>query len=85
MDQEFTLEEALRVRDRMRTALGMGEEGFPVPALIGMLGDEIEGLRAAGRSDEDVARLIAEATGKSIPPGAVAEHYAPPEARERDR
>ena len=80
-EPEFTLEEALSVRGRMRAALGMGAERFPVPALIGMLSDEIERMRAAGQGDEDVARLVAETTGKAIPAQAVAEHHAPPEAR----
>ena len=69
---EFTLEEALTVRREMRAALGLGEERFGLPDLLRMIGDEMQRMRAAGRDDEEIARLIREGTGKEVAAGDLA-------------
>ena len=82
MSTEFTLDESIRAQKAMRDELDMPEEKFPVPAFVGMVSDEIEKLRAAGRSDADIAAIVKKATGKDISPDAIAEHYASPKERE---
>lgn len=78
---DFDLEDGMRAQRALREALGLGPERFPLPAFIGMLSDEIEQMRAAGRSDADVSRIIETATGQRIEPSEIARHYASPEAR----
>lgn len=80
---EFTLDESIRAQKAMRDALGLNEEVFPLPAFIGMVSDEIEQLRAAGRSDEQIAEMVHATTGKTIDPAEIARHYAEPERRNK--
>ena len=82
MSTEFTIDESIRAQKAMRAELNMPEEMFPIPAFVGMVSDEIDKLRKAGRSDADIAAIVKEATGKDIPPDAIAAHYATPEERE---
>ena len=82
MSTEFTIDESIRAQKAMRAELDMPEETFPVPAFVGMVSDEIEKLRAAGRSDADIAAIVKKATGKDLPPEAIEQHYATPEERE---
>ena len=72
----FDEEQARRARLALREALGLGEETFPLAALVNMVGDEIGQLREAGRSDEDIARIIEGATGESVDADAMAGHLA---------
>ena len=46
-----------------------------------MVSDEIEQLRKAGKTDEQIATLIKEAIGIEVPSAAIGEFYASPEAR----
>lgn len=80
---KFTLEQAMRAMPSMRKALGLPEETFALPAFVGMLNDEIEDLRGAGKSDEDIASLIEEASGAKLSAQDIAENYASPEQRRR--
>ena len=72
----FDEEQARRARLALREELGLGEETFPLPALVNMIGDEIVRLREAGRSDEEIAGLVERATGERVDPDAMAEHLA---------
>ena len=81
----FTLEEAIAAQRAMRRNLGLDEETFPVPAFVGMVSDEIEKLRSAGRSDGEIADIVRQATGKTIAADDIAEHYATPEQRQAVR
>ena len=83
-DQTFSAEEAVRVQRELRRALGKDAERFPIKAFVGMISDEIEEFRAAGRTDEDIAAIVSTAIGRHIAPETLAEHYAPPELRRRD-
>ena len=60
----FVAEDIVAVQKALRAALGMGDELFTPEALAGMLRDEIAAMRTAGRSDEDIAAVVAQATGK---------------------
>ena len=77
----FTLEEAVRAQRALRAAIGLDDERFPVPAFVEMISDEIEQARAAGRSDADVAAIVADVTGHSIDPADIARHYVAPADR----
>ena len=48
-----------------------------------MISDEVERLRAAGHTDEDIASIVRDSTGSTIAGDDIARHYAPPEARGR--
>lgn len=77
----FTAEEGFKVQKQMRDALGLGPEAFPLAAFVGMISDEIEQLRAAGKSDADIAAMVNDTIGKTIRPEDIAAHYATPEQR----
>ncbi len=80
-NQTFSAEEAVRVQRELRRSLGLAEEEFPLPAFIGMISDEIEDLRKAGRSETEIAGMIHHLTGKPVRVEDLARFYAPPEAR----
>jgi hypothetical protein len=77
----YPLQEALQAQQALREAAGLAPETFPVQAFVGMISDEIEALRQRGRSDDDIARLIASNSSIEITPADIAAHYAPPEQR----
>jgi hypothetical protein len=77
----FSAQEAVAVQLELRRALGLGPEAFPLPAFIGMISDEIEQLREAGRSDADIAGMISTTIGRDVAALDVARFYAPPQAR----
>lgn len=78
---DFDLDEALRARRALRDALGLGAERFPMPAFVGMISDEVEQMRAAGRTDDEVAAIVSRETGKEVTADEIARHYAEPDAR----
>ena len=78
----FSDDEAQRARRALRDASGLPDEEFPLPALVGMVSDEIEALRARGKDDAEIAGMIEKATGKEVPAEAIGRHYASPEERE---
>ena len=77
----FSLEEAMRAQGALRQSLGLGPEQFPLAAFVGMISDEIQGLREAGRSDDEIASLIRTATDRTIDPADLARFYATPAER----
>ena len=79
----FSAEQALRTQAALREALGLEPERFPPQAFIGMISDEIEQLRASGRSDEDIAGLVSSSSGAEVSVEELRAHYAPPQARGR--
>ncbi len=62
----FTLHQALRARAAIREELGMGAESFGAEEFVQMTGEEIEAMRAAGRSDEDIAAFVTQASGVEV-------------------
>ena len=82
-DTTFTAEQAMRTQAALREALGLGLERFPLPAFIGMISDEVEQLRAAGRTDGDIVAMISGSTGQAISEADLQRFYAPPEHRLR--
>lgn len=80
-DQTFSIQEAVAVQRELRRSLGLGAEAFSLPAFVGMISDEIEQFRAAGKSDADIAAVIKGAVGRDVSPETIARFYAPPEER----
>ena len=80
-DQSYPLAEALKALEALRAAANLPPEQFPLPAFVGMVSDEIEALRAAGRSDQQIAHLIQQSSAIRITPAQIAEHFANPEER----
>lgn len=77
----FNLDEAIRAQRALRDALGLKEEMFPVEAFVEMISDEIEQMRAAGRSDSDIVAIVAQTTGQQMTASDIATHYIEPEQR----
>jgi hypothetical protein len=75
----FSLGEALKAQKALRAAAGLGEETFPVQAFVGMISDEIEALRKAGKSDEEIVGLIEQSSAIRIGVKDLRENYATPE------
>ena len=80
-DTTFSVEQAVRTQAALREALGLGPERFPLPAFIGMISDEIEQLRHAGRSDAEIAELVSHSGGAQVSADDLRTFYATPEAR----
>jgi hypothetical protein len=77
----YPVEEAIRAQKALREAAGLGPEMFPIQAFVGMISDEIQHLRAQGKTDEEIASLIAANSSIQITPSEISENYASPEAR----
>ena len=80
-EPSFNADEATRTQKAMREAIGLGPEQFPMPAFVGMVSDEIEQLRAKGKTDADIAALIASTSGKLVTAEHITRYYATPEQR----
>lgn len=81
--QTYPVEEAIRAQKALRDAVGLAPEQFPIEAFVGMISDEVELLRRAGRSDEEIAGLIEASSAIKITASEIAQHYASPEQRHR--
>ncbi len=77
----YPLDEAIKAQRALRKEAGLGPEQFPIQAFVGMISDEIEALRARGKSDEEIASLIRENSAIEISAAEIAENYASPEER----
>ena len=80
-DKVYSVEEALKAQKALRDLGGLGPEEFPIQAFVGMISDEIEHLRNMGRSDEEIARVIATNSKIDITAAEIAENYASPVER----
>ena len=67
----FSAEDVLKAQQALRASMGLGAEALALPAFLALLADEIAQLRRIGQSDDDIARRVAEAVGKSVPADAV--------------
>ena len=80
----FTVQQAIGIQQALRASLDLGPELFGLPAFIGMISDEIEQMRSAGRDDRDILQVIAQHTGQQIAVEDLRRYYATPELRRRD-
>ena len=67
----FTVDQVAEANTAMRTALGLPPEHFALPRFLSMLGDEIRQLRQQGWSDTEIAALLSESTGSTVPAEAL--------------
>lgn len=81
----YPLEEAVRAQKALRAAAGLGPEMFPVQAFVGMISDEIDSLRKAGKTDAQIATLVSQNSAIQITGDEIAENYASPEQRHPTR
>jgi hypothetical protein len=81
--QAYTIEEAIMAHRALGKTLGLVDEQFDTSAMVGMLSDEIEKLRAAGQPDEKISAIIQKATGKCPTPSETTGYYAKPGERHR--
>ncbi|MDQ2858231.1 MAG: hypothetical protein M3R53_06225 [Candidatus Eremiobacteraeota bacterium] len=80
-DEGFTAQQAAAANSALRAALGLPPERFATEQLVGMLSDEIEQLRSAGKTDHDIAGLLSESIGANIGADAISSFYAGPDER----
>ena len=80
---DFTVEQAATANTALRAAVGLPPQRFGVEQFVGMISDEIEQLRAAGKTDADIAKILLDSGGVEIKPDAIARYYASPEDRGR--
>ncbi len=77
----YSVEQVLRAQKALRDAASLGPEMFPIEALVGMISDEIENLRARGKTDSEIAALITENSSIEITGEEISENYSSPEDR----
>jgi hypothetical protein len=68
----FSGKDVLRAQGALRKAMGLGSAALSLRDVLDLVAAEIAQLRKTGRSDADIAALIAAATGRDIPAAAVA-------------
>jgi hypothetical protein len=77
----YPIEQALRAQKALRDAAGLGPEMFPIEAFVGMISDEIQQLRAKGKTDAEIAALITQNSNIQITGEEISANYASPEDR----
>lgn len=79
--RQYPLAEILKAQQALRESAQLPPELFPLPAFIGMVSDEIEALRAQGRDDHEIARIISSSSAIEVDAATIAASYASPEER----
>ena len=69
---EFSEEDVVAAQRALRLSLGLAPTPLALPAFVEALHDEIDQLRRLGRSDAEIAEVIATATGKPVTAEALA-------------
>ena len=82
-DADFSAEQAAAAVTALRSSLGLSPQRFSTETFVGMISDEIEQLRAAGRSDSDIAALLADSVDVRLAADEIGRYYASPERRGR--
>ena len=77
----YPVEEAVRAQKALRTAAGLGLEMFPFQAFVDMISDEIDVLREAGQTDEQIAASIRRNSAIQITGEDITRYYSSPEQR----
>jgi hypothetical protein len=72
----YSAGQAAAANSVLRTALDLPPQQFTIEQFVGMISDEIEQLRAAGRSDEDISNLLQSKAGISVTAGELERYYA---------
>jgi hypothetical protein len=72
----YSAGQAAAANSVLRTALDLPPQQFTTEQFVGMISDEIEQLRAAGRSDEDISNLLQSKAGISVTADELERYYA---------
>jgi len=81
----YPVEEAVRAQKALRAAAGLGPEMFPVQAFVGMISDEIDSLRQAGKTDDQIAALVTRNSAIQISGEEITQNYASAKQRHQNR
>ena len=79
----FTADDAASATTALREELGLPAQRFPTEVFVGMISDEIEALREAGRSDDAIANVLRNRCGIEIDAETIQRFYVAPDARRR--
>ena len=60
----------------LRAALGLGSQEFTTEQFVGMISEEIEQLRAAGKTDADIAQILARDVGVRVSTDSIQRYYS---------
>ncbi len=82
-DERYTAGDAVTANSVLRAALGLPPERFGTAQFVGMISDEIEQLRRAGKSDAQIAQLLSDGGGIDVSADSIGKFYAPPDVRRR--
>ncbi len=80
-DDGFTADQTASATTALRAALGLPAQRFPTETFVGMISDEIEALRTAGKTDDDIASILRDRCAIEIDAGMLERYYAPPNER----
>ncbi len=72
----FTAEQAAAANRILRAELGLGPQEFSTEQFVGMISEEIEKLRASGKTDDEIVRLLNEGVGVTVSPDSIRRFYA---------
>lgn len=83
MDAEntFTADQAAQIATALRREAGLEPQRFTAEDFVGMISDEVDDLRAKGKSDEEIASLIKE-NGANLSGEDIRKYYVPRERRQ---
>ncbi len=79
----YPVEEAIKAQRSLRHAAGLEPEQFPIQAFVGMISDEVEILRAHGKTDDEIASIVRSNSAIEITAAEISENYASPEERQQ--
>ena len=80
-DEGFSADQTASATIALRAELGLPPQRFPIETFVGMISDEIEAMRDAGKSDGDISRILRERCAIDIDAATLARHYASPNER----
>ena len=80
-DGFYTAGDAATANTVLRAAAGLAAEKFGAEQFVRMISDEIELLRRTGKTDAEIAQLLADGGGIELNPDAITRYYAPEDAR----
>ncbi|HEV2737228.1 MAG TPA: hypothetical protein VGU66_01485 [Candidatus Elarobacter sp.] len=82
-DERYTAGDAATANTVLRAALGLAPERFGTEQFVGMISDEIDLLRRAGKTDAEIAQLLEKDGGLDVSADAITQFYADPDERRR--
>lgn len=77
----FTADDAASATTALREELGLPEQRFRTEVFVGMISDEIEALRKAGRNDEAIANVLRDRCGIELDAETIGRYYVEPNDR----